>query len=71
MNSKVLIQRICQVGLFCGVLIAAMGFANVFDRAQPLWIVTFLAPYGLELFVLGIIISAITAVGLLVVLLKT
>ena len=67
MGLRDLIQRILKVGLFSGVLIAALGSANVFDRAQPLWIVTFLAPYGLELFVLGIIISAVTGVGLLVV----
>ena len=67
MNSKVLIQRIFQVGLFCGVLIAAMGFANVFDKANPLWVVIFLAPYAHGLLVLGIVISAITGVGLLVV----
>ena len=45
----------------------ALGIANIFDQAQPLKVVTLLAPYGEELLALGIIISAIIAVGLLIV----
>ena len=67
MDLKAKIQRILKVGLVCGVLILALGLANVIDKAQPLAVVTLLAPYGDELLALGIIISAITAVGLLVI----
>ena len=67
MELKAKIQRILKVGLVCGVLILALGIANVFDKAQPFEVIALLAPYGDELLALGIIISAITAVGLLVV----
>ena len=67
MELKAKIQRILKVGLVCGVLILAMGIANVFEKAQPFGVVTLLAPYGDQLLALGVIISAITAVGLLVV----
>ena len=67
MDLKSKIQRILKVGLGCGVLILALGIANLFDKAQPLAVVTLLDPFGEELLALGIIISAITAVGLLIV----
>ena len=62
-----MIKRILKIGLVCGVLILALGIANVFDQAQPLGVITLFAPFGEELLAVGIIISAITAVGLLVV----
>ena len=67
MDLKAKIQRILKVGLVCGVLILALGIANVFDQSQPFEAITLLAPLGEELLVLGIIVSVITAVGLLVV----
>ena len=67
MDLKARIQRILKVGLVCGVLILALGIANVFDKAQPFGVVTLLAHYGDQLLAFGVIISAITAVGLLVV----
>jgi len=61
-----LIKRIFKAGLYSGILIFTLGFANVFDIANPPEILTLLAPYGEELLVLGIIVSPIAGLGLFV-----
>lgn len=63
--SNHLIRRILKLGLSCGVLIFALGLANVFDVANPLAVVTLFAPYSVELLVVGIVTSVITGAGLL------
>jgi uncharacterized membrane protein (DUF441 family) len=54
-----------KFGLTCGVLIFAVGFANVSGKADPIAIVTLLGPYRVELLVSGIVISAISGAGIL------
>jgi hypothetical protein len=66
MNVNASLQRAFRIGLFGGVLIFALGFANVFDIADPPTIFTVFAPYGQELLILGIIISSIAGAGLFV-----
>ncbi len=61
-----MIKRILKAGLYSGILIVALGFANVFDIANPPEILTLFAPYGDELLVLGIIVSSIAGIGLFV-----
>jgi uncharacterized membrane protein len=61
-----LIKRIFKAGLYSGILIFTLGFANVFDIANPPEILTLLAPYSEELLVLGIIVSSIAGLGLFV-----
>ena len=63
--SKHLIRRILKLGLSCGILIFVLGFANVSDVANPPAVVTLSAPYSVELLVVGIVTSAITGAGLL------
>jgi len=66
MNAKVSLQRSFKIALYCGVLIFALGFANVFDIAAPPTVLTVLAPFGQELLLLGIIVSAVAGAGLFV-----
>ena len=66
-HLRELIQRFLKAGLVCGVLIAALGFANVSDLARPPDFLTVLAPFGEDLLVLGIVISVLTGAGLLVI----
>ena len=61
-----MIKRILKAGLYSGILILTLGFANVFDIANPPEILTLIAPYGEELLVLGIIVSSIAGIGLFV-----
>ena len=61
-----MIKRILKAGLYSGILILTLGFANVFDIANPPEILTLLASYGEELLVLGIIVSSIAGIGLFV-----
>ena len=49
-----MIDRIFKAGLYSGILIFALGFANAFDIANPPEILALLAPYGEELLELGI-----------------
>ena len=62
-----MIERVFKIGLIGGILLLALGFANVFNIANPPEIFTLLAPYGQDLLVVGIIISVIAGVGLFVV----
>lgn len=67
MVPKDLMKRILGAGLTVGILITALGFTNVFDIANPPEVLTLLAPYGQDLLVAGIIVSAISGAGLLVI----
>ena len=53
--------------MWCGVLISALGIANMFDIANPPEVVILVAPYRGQFLVLGIVISAINVVGLYIV----
>ena len=67
MVPKDLMKRILGAGLTVGILITALGFTNVFDIANPPEVLTLLAPYGQDLLVAGIIVSAISGSGLFVI----
>ena len=67
MKLKQLTHRSLKLGTIAGVLVFAFGFANVFEQADPPAVLTLLAPYGQELLVVGIIVSAISGAALLVV----
>ena len=66
MKLKHFIERILKAGLFAGVLTFALGFANVFEQANPPVVLTLLAPYGRDLLIVGVIMSAIFGAALLV-----
>ena len=66
MKLKQLIHRSLKLGIIAGVLLFALGFANVIEQADPPVVLTLLAPYGQELLVVGIIVSATSGAALLV-----
>jgi len=67
MKLKNLIKRLLGAGLTAGVLTFALGFANVFEQANPPIVLTLLAPYGQDLLVVGVIMSGISGAALLVI----
>jgi len=67
MKLKYFIKRFIKAGLIAGVLTFALGFANVFEQANPPVVLTFLAPYGHDLLVVGVIMSASAGAALLVI----
>ena len=63
---KYFIKRFIKAGLIAGVLIVALGFANVFEQANPPIVLTLFAPYGQDLLAVGVIMAAISGATLLV-----
>ena len=66
MKLKYFIKRLLKAGLIAGVLTFALGFANVFEQANPPIVLTLFAPYGQDLLAVGVIMAAISGAALLV-----
>jgi hypothetical protein len=66
MKLKHFIKRLLKAGLIAGVLTFSLGFANVFEQANPPVVLTLFAPYGQDLLSVGVIMAAISGVALLV-----
>ena len=60
MKLKYFIKRLLKSGLIAGVLTFALGFANVFEQANPPIVLTLFAPYGQDLLAVGVIMAAIS-----------
>jgi len=63
---KYFIKRLLKAGLIAGVLTFALGFANVFEQANPPIVLTLFAPYSQDLLAVGVIMAAISGAALLV-----
>jgi len=66
MKLKYFIKRLLKAGLIAGVLTFALGFANVFEQANPPIVLTLFAPYSQDLLAVGVIMAAISGAALLV-----
>tara|TARA_Y100000758_G_scaffold134207_1_gene94990 strand:- start:618 stop:866 length:249 start_codon:yes stop_codon:yes gene_type:complete len=66
MKLKYFIKRLFKAGLIAGVLTFALGFANVFEQANPPIALTLFASYGQDLLAVGVIMAAISGAALLV-----
>ena len=66
MKLKYFIKRSFRAGLIAGVLTFALGFANVFEQANPPIVLTRFAPYSQDLLAIGVIMAAISGAALLV-----